>query len=127
MESIVKICLISLLAALAALLIKGKNQPAAFLLSATVCAYIVFQVVPWLRQIYDFCKRLTDYTGVDISVMLPLIKVTVLAVCVRITAELCRDAGERAVAAKVEVAGAAAGILFTLPLISQALKIIGAL
>ena len=44
-----------------------------------------------------------------------------------ISAELCRDAGEKAVAAKLELCGAAASLMCVLPLAEQALALLGAL
>jgi stage III sporulation protein AD len=54
-------------------------------------------------------------------------RVVAMAVCVRITAELCRDSGERAVAAKIEIAGAVLSLACALPLVEQALTLIGGL
>ncbi|MEG1778273.1 MAG: SpoIIIAC/SpoIIIAD family protein [Angelakisella sp.] len=52
---------------------------------------------------------------------------TIIAICVRITTELCSDAGMRAMGVKLELAGAVMGIICALPLIRQALELINGL
>lgn len=127
MELGIKLCLIALAALSAILLFRGHNPQGAFLLAAVVCIFIVAQTLPALVRIYDYCKGLIAYTGLDPEVFAPLAKVIGLAICVRITTELCRDAGERAIAAKVEMAGAAVGLICALPLLEQAVRLIGGL
>lgn len=119
--------MLALAACAAALVIRGKNPQGALLLSVAVCIVLAVQILPALAAVYDYCKTLVSLTGISAGLFVPLLKVTVLAVCVRITAELCRDSGERAIASKIEIAGAAAGMLCALPLIEQALRLIGGL
>lgn len=127
MALIIKLCLLALTACTLALLIKVKSPQSALLLSLTVCCVLLVQLVPQLQSIMQYYQALAQRIGLDNAIFQPLLKVVALSVCIRITSELCRDAGERAIAAQVELAGAAAGILCALPLLQQALSVIGAL
>ena len=127
MDTALKLCLIALISCALIQLIRNKNPQGAFFLSIAVCIVIMTQIIPFINDIYDFCRQIISSTGIDASTLRPLVKVLGIAVCVRITAELCRDCGERAVAAKVEMAGAAVGMVCAFPLLQQVLEIIGSL
>lgn len=127
MELAVKLCLLALAACAAVLIIRGKNPQGAMVLSVAVCGVLFAQIIPALSRIYSYCVALAGYTGMSQELFAPLLKVVGMAVCVRITAELCRDSGERAVAAQVEMAGAALGLVCAFPLVERALGLLGAL
>ncbi len=127
MELAVKLCLLALAATAAALVIKGKNAQGAMMLSVAVCVFLAVQIIPALKSIYLYCTDLASNTGLPLDVFAPLLKVVGMAICIRITGELCRDANERAVAAKLEIAGAALSIVCAMPLIERAMRLIGAM
>ena len=58
------------------------------------------------------------------ALYLPVCKAVGVAVVVRIAAALCRDAGQSALAAKVEIAGAVLTLSVCLPLFEQVLDLI---
>ena len=57
----------------------------------------------------------------------PLLKTAGIAVVTRIGADLCRDAGESAVASAVEMAGAMGALLAVLPLMQAAWEVLRSL
>ena len=67
---------------------------------------------------------LLSQCGLDSALYLPVCKAVGVAVVVRITAALCRDAGQSALAAKVEIAGAVLTLSVCLPLFEQVLDLI---
>ncbi|MFR0941350.1 MAG: SpoIIIAC/SpoIIIAD family protein [Butyricicoccus sp.] len=60
----------------------------------------------------------------DSALYLPVCKAVGVAVVVRITAALCRDAGQSALAAKMEIAGAVLTFSVCLPLFEQVLDLL---
>lgn len=127
MDYAIKLCLFALIITAAALTFKDKNPHGAFLLAIAVCGFILYRTVEPVKGIMDNLSSLLSLTGLEGDVFLPLLKVLIVSICFKITTELCRDAGERAIAAQLEIAGAAIGIFLALPLITQALSMIGAL
>lgn len=67
---------------------------------------------------------LLSQCGLDSALYLPVCKAVGVAVVVRITAALCRDAGQSALAAKMEIAGAVLTLSVCLPLFEQVLDLI---
>ena len=67
---------------------------------------------------------LLSQCGLDSAPYLPVCKAVGVAVVVRIAAALCRDAGQSALAAKMEIAGAVLTLSVCLPLFEQVLDLI---
>ena len=67
---------------------------------------------------------LLSQCGLDSALYLPVCKAVGVAVVVRITAALCRDAGQSVLAAKMEIAGAVLTLSVCLPLFEQVLDLI---
>ena len=67
---------------------------------------------------------LQEETELSPGVVTPVIKCVGIGVVTRLAAELCRDAGQGASAAAVEVCGAACAMVTVLPLIRALLKLI---
>lgn len=124
---VLRILLTVLAAAVCTQLLKGKNPALALLLSLTAVLALLGILLPWLKTLYGSISRLVTDSGLDSALLLPVAKVLAVAQITHIAAELCRDAGERGLAAKVELCGAVASLLCVLPLAEQALKLIGAL
>ena len=122
-----KILLVTAVAALTAQLIRGKTPAVALLVSVSGLLVLFGLLFPGLRALWQEFQQLLTQTGLDAGLFLPLLKVLAVTQVTRISAELCRDAGERALAAKLELCGGTASLLCLLPLAKQALTMMGAL
>ena len=109
------------------LILKDKNPHGAFAVSVSVSVVILGQIIPMARTLFRKIEEYKSLIGMDGELFNALIKVIIIALATRITAELCRDNGERAAGAKVELAGVIAGIICAVPLVDKALLLIGAL
>ena len=121
-----KILLAALAAALTCQLIRGKTPAVALLVSVSGILVLFGLLFPSLRAIWQQFQQLLQQSGLDSGLFLPLLKVLAVTQVTRISAELCRDAGERALAAKLELCGGTASLLCLLPLAKQALTMLGA-
>ena len=108
-------------------LIRGRAPALALLVSLAALLVLLGLLLPGLRTIWQRIQSLLTQSGLENSLFLPLLKVLAVNQITRLTAELCRDAGERALAAKLELWGGAASLLCVLPLAEQALALLGAL
>ena len=113
------------LAALTLSLVLKKDAPAiAFLLTLTAGVLILLQAFQTIGGTAQRFSALLTQGGITGSLYLPVCKAVGVAVVVRITAALCRDAGQSALAAKVEIAGAVLALSVCLPLFEQVLDLI---
>lgn len=124
---ILRILLTVLVALICGQLLKGKSSALALLLSLTALIVLLGLFLPYLQAVYQRFSGLLTGTDLDDGILLPLVKVLVITQITHIVAELCRDAGERGLAAKLELCGTTAAMLCVLPLAEQALQLIGAL
>ena len=109
------------LAALTLSLVLKKDAPAiAFLLVLTAGVILLLRVFSAAGSAAQRFSGLLSQCGLDSALYLPVC----VAVVVRITAALCRDAGQSALAAKMEIAGAVLTLSVCLPLFEQVLDLI---
>lgn len=108
-------------------LIRGKTPALALLISLAAVLVLLGMILPRLQAVWQAFQGLLSQVGLDSRLFLPLVKVLAVTQVTHIAAELCRDAGEKAIAAKLELCGAAASLLCVLPLAEEALALIGAL
>lgn len=108
-------------------LIRGKSPALALAVSLAAVLSLLGLALPGLRTLWQSAGGLLAQAGLERELFLPVVKVLAITQVTHISAELCRDAGEKAVAAKLELCGAAASLMCVLPLAEQALALLGAL
>ena len=72
-------------------------------------------------------RELADQAGLSEALLEPVVKTVALAILTKLTAEVCRSAGEGGMAAFVETAGAALALLAALPLVRAVAQLMGEL
>ena len=127
MDVLFKLCAFALVTLVLAVFLQQHSPQTTALLAVAACVAILWVLAPYIRGLLDFCGQLASRAGLDGQLLLPVCKVMGIAVCCRITAEACRDNGQKALAAQVELGGAVCGLLCALPLLQRALELIGAL
>lgn len=115
-----KAAAVCLLGALLATLVKKTSPDMALLLALAVCAVVLTALVRGLEEITAFLQELLERGGLSAELFTPLLKTVGIALVTRTGGALCRDAGEGAMAAVVEMSGAFAVVLVSLPLFRAA-------
>ena len=85
---------------------------------------LLWNTLPLLETIRDVMEELADLADISPTVLRPMLQTVGLALVTKLAASLCRDAGEGGVASFVEVAGAAAAVLVSLPLLKMVLQLV---
>ena len=96
----------------------------------TVCASVVLfmAIMPYAAEIVKAIKDFAAFNSAGGKYTAPVLKITGIAYISQLGSELCSDAGEKALAARVEMAGKIAICMITLPIAKEAfIKIIGIL
>ena len=125
MELLIRTAVLGLAGAVVALLL-WKNAPElALALSLAVClmgAGMAMELFGQLKQIVQLAR---EQTGLSPAVVGPVLKCVGIGAVTRLAADLCKDAGQGAVASAVEMCGAACAMTAALPLIRALLQMIG--
>lgn len=127
MELFVKLSAIAIATAIIGLILKKDVPQIALVLSICACAIILFCTLEALSEVVQGFKDVLSSCGLEISVLLPLVKLCCISCAEKITCELCRDAGERALAENISVLSKGLQLVIILPLLSSILKSISSL
>ncbi len=117
MKSVAVVCLFGVFCAVSGMILKELNPKFSAVFS--LGSGVVFLLLAWryLSPVAEYAKTLAGGESDEALGTLP--KALGMAILVGITADLCRDMGERAAAEKVELCGKAALALMALPLLKE--------
>jgi stage III sporulation protein AD len=109
---------LALAALFAVLLLKQSSlPPLAVLLSLGVGALILLRLLPLLGEIITVFRRLAEESGLSQLYLSVILKIIAVSYVAEFAAGLCRDAGESALATKIELAGKVVVIVLAVPII----------
>ena len=117
MDTAARIVAVCLVGALLAVLLKKTSPDMALLLALAVCLGVLAALTKGLEEVVTFLRELLEWGGLSAELFVPLLKTVGIALISRAGGALCRDAGEGSM---VEMAGAFAAILVSLPLFRAA-------
>lgn len=117
-----RLCGLCLMGVLLLLFLRQSKPDFAPLVTLTLCVMLGGVGIAALLPAVDFMQELplNESTAQSLTVML---KSLGLAFITQTTAEFCRDAGESAVASKVELIGRAEILLLCLPMLRELMSI----
>ena len=127
MEVLIRIAAAALLGSATALLLKRRAPELSLPLSAAVCAFGFFAAAGLLGDVLDLLREAMALSGLSEVYFLPVLKCVVLGLVSKTAADLCRDAGQSAMAGAVELSGAIAALFVALPLLRSLLDLLRAL
>lgn len=125
MTALVQAAALGLVGAVLALLLKKSAPELALALSLAICvvaAGLAVELFTDLREVIDLAR---EQTGLSPAIVSPVIKCVGIGVVTRLAADLCKDAGQGAIASAVELCGAGCAIVTALPLLRSLLQMIG--
>lgn len=119
-----KIAAAAVTAALFGTVVRRGSPELTLLLTVTAGVWILTAVLDGLGAAAAMAERLAQLAQMDAAVAGPVLKTVVVALVTRITAELCRGAGEGGLAAFVETAGTILALTAALPLMAAVLTML---
>ena len=124
MEEIIRVAAICVTGALLAVVIKRGSPEIALLLTLAGVAVVLLFLAGEVAQLLRFLRELSAKSGVPEKLFVPLYKTVGIALVAKVGSELCKDAGEAALAALVDTAGAICSLLVALPLLQAVLSLL---
>lgn len=124
MEVMGKIAAAAVTAALFGTVVRRGAPELALLLTVTAGVWILTAVLDGLGAAAAMAERLAQLAQMDAAAAGPVLKTVVVALVTRITAEICRGAGEGGLAAFVETAGTILALTAALPLMAAVLTML---
>jgi len=121
---IIQIVGLGIIATVFIVLLKSLRPEIAMLISIITGVVIFIVVAGKLSSIVEILNNIANKAGVDMAYLSTLLKIIGIAYIVEFGAEICKDAGESAIASKIELAGKVAIIFLALPIITALLDLI---
>ena len=124
MNGLIAACGLVLLVLVLSMTLKKDVPAIAFLLTLTAGVLILLRAFDLVGGTMQRFSGLLAQGGITQSLYLPVLKTVGVAVVVRIMSALCRDSGQSALAAKLEIMGAVLALSMCLPLLEQVLVLV---
>lgn len=121
---IAKIAAVAVTGTLLATLLRSKNPMFAALIALGCAVVMAVSTLSSLGEIFTGFQTLFESGGIDPTYYKNVIKVIGVAYFTEITSSLCRDAGESAIAAKLDMAGRILVLVLTMPAVTQLMSVI---
>ena len=121
---VMRIVGIGLIGAILSILLRNSKPEFSMLIPVVVSFTVLACAMPYLIRITEELSRMASSAGIHSSYMRSVIKVIGISYLVCITAELCKDAGENAIAAKIELGGKLIILAMAIPIINSLLNLV---
>jgi len=125
MELLVKCAALAVFSAVSVLLIRRANPELALLTSAAAAVVILLSCTALLRELTDSMKTLERVFGSSLVQVRPILKCLAISAISKLSADLCRDASQSALAAAVETAGSLCAAAVAMPMLLTLMTTIG--
>ena len=117
MENVTGLAAAAVAAALCAAVVRQRSGEVGAVVALAAGVLLLGAVLAGLEDVTALMDELGELAGLSPAVLAPVVKTVGVAILTRLSAELCRDAGEGGIAAAVETAGAVTALLAALPLL----------
>lgn len=117
MEVMVQVSAVALTAVVLGTVLRRQTPELALLLVVCAGVWMVSRVAVGLSAALTLMDELAKLSGLSEELLEPVVKTVALSILTRLTAEICRAAGEGGVAAFAETAGTILALVTALPLV----------
>ena len=122
--NIIIIASVALIAAILSLVLKQYKPEYSLFISISAGILIFLSVLAVTRPIMDFINSLTAQTGLSGVYAEVLIKSLAVCYITQLASDCCTDAGETAIAGKLQIAGKVAILLIALPMFQSLTELV---
>ena len=116
-----------LVGAILAAVLRSARPEMELLLVLAVCAAALLAAAPAAEELLALIRRMAAWGELSEDILGPLLKTLGIAVLCRISSDVCRDAGQSAMASLVELGGVLSTLLVAAPLLGRVWELLAAL
>lgn len=124
MDEIIKIIGIGLIALVIAIILKQYRPEYAIYVSIIAGVLILVLAMEKFSGIINLLKSISNKTYINKQFLAILLKITGIAVITEFAVSICSDAGEKAIASKIEIGSKVIIVAMSIPIISSLLELI---
>jgi stage III sporulation protein AD len=120
---IIQIVMVGIIAAILAVLLRDERPEIAFVISIVTGLVIFVFLISKLNSVMSVLKYFAAKANIDVLYFSTILKVIAIAYITEFGAQICRDAGEGAIASKVEFAGKVLIMVIAIPILAALMDI----
>lgn len=124
MNEMLILCAVALVGIVLHITLKKEMPAIAFLLIVVTGFVVLVQAFSPIMSVISAIGEIATSAGMESAQYLPVLKAVGIAVLVKVVGAICKDAGQSALAVKLEMVGGVIGFAVLLPLFQQVLAII---
>ena len=124
METVLRAVALCLVGCVLAQLLKKDVPALQLLLTLGIVLVLAIPAVKAAQSLGELLQELAELAGIGENQLAIVVKCAAMAAVVRLGGDICRDAGQSALATLMEITGAVAAMLVTLPLFRSVLETI---
>lgn len=109
-------------AAFCAVALKKYTPETSVVIAVSAGAILLLSVLSKVKPVVEMVQQLTESIGLELSYGVVLVKTIGICFLCQFTADACRDAGQSALASKVELAAKVTVLVLALPLLENILQ-----
>lgn len=115
---------LALIAAVLSVLLKNQRPEIALQISIVAGVIIFLMMISKISAVVTVLESLAEKVNIDVVYLSTILKIIGIAYITTFGAEVCRDAGESAIASKVEFAGKILIMILAVPILMAVLETI---
>ena len=124
MEIIFKIIGISLITTISVLLTKPTKPDIAMIVGLAGGVFVFFYIIDLIEDVFGLFEYIMEITNLDSKLFTLLIKMIGVGYITEFSANLCKDSGNSAMAAKLLLAGKLVIFVMAIPIITSLIELI---
>lgn len=124
MEEIIKILGIGILALVIIIILKQYRPEFAIYVSMIAGILILTLFIEKITGIINLLQSISDKTYINQNFLSILLKITGIAILTEFAVSVCNDAGEKAIASKIEIGSKVIIITISIPIVKSLLELI---
>lgn len=122
--NIISLIGVALIACILCVTIKPYQPVFAFSVSLVAGIYIVIKVLEPVYSLINSINLIIQSASISSEIYMPVIKIVGISLIIRISCAICKDAGQQALATKLEFIGCIASLTLCFPLIEHLITLI---
>lgn len=124
---ILQICLIGVIGAIVALILKQYKPEFAVIVSLAAGIVILFIVSEYIFEAVEVVTGISEKTGIDNAMLSAVMKIIGVGYLTEFSSNICEDSGNKSIADKIALGGKIIILITALPILTAVVDVISAL
>ncbi len=120
--NIVGICALAVVVAVTAVTLNRYNAEMSLMVAVAGCIFIFLSLLSSFTSLYDTISKILSNSGMSIGYITVLLKAVGVCFVTEFACDICKDAGQSALASNVSLAGKVMVLVIAVPLYNEILN-----